>query len=180
MTYKVKSGGVRGFLRRNSNTISLSVIALSIIAVFLMQALTIAKLQEEMEHQTEVIDSIAEIATQIDQNAQERSRQIDGIDRHLDCIVYFFSQKDRSQKAIDDIEQCRITANETLFYYSQPQPYPPASSNTTPSTEVKRPTVQPQPPQNPQTPPREGIRRGLVPSLNRPLEALNGILRGRE
>src|SRR5690606_39063177 len=62
---------------------------------------------------------LTELATQIDENATERSRQIDGIDRHLDCIVYFFSQKDRSQKAIDDIDDCRISVNEYMFY-SQP------------------------------------------------------------
>lgn len=152
MSYKVKSGGVRGFLRRNASSISLVIIALSIVAVLLMQAFTIAQLQKEVAHQTNVIDSVKALAEQIDRNAQDRSRQIDDINKHLDCIVQFFSQPDRSQRSIDNIESCRITTNSA--FYTQTPPSQQSTSQPTSQPVNQPPQPAPTSPQPAPTPPQ--------------------------
>lgn len=128
--YKLKSGGVAGFFRRNSNTISLGVIALSIVAVFLLQAITISRLESEIAYQSSVVTQTQHIAEKQAENAKERSNSIADLNRHLDCIVQFFSKPDRSHKAIDDIDNCRISTKST----------PTQAENTQPSkTEVTPP-----------------------------------------
>jgi cell division protein FtsN len=41
-----------------------------------------------------------------------RGKQIDTVNRHLDCIVQFFAREDRASLSISDINTCSISAND--------------------------------------------------------------------
>lgn len=122
------------FFRRNSVSIGIGVIAFCIVAILLLQAVTIGSLSSEIQAQNKLLTQISKISQDQAKNAQQRSDQIQGVDKHMDCIVKFFSQPDRTNKAINDIETCRITG----IYDNQPtNTTKPSSSNTTEPRKTK-------------------------------------------
>lgn len=114
---------IRGFTRRYSVTIGFIIIAIALGTILFLQALATARLQEQVDGQQQIIKQVKDIAEQLNQNSEQRTSQIDSINRHLDCIVEFFSQPDRTQKAIDNIETCQFTAPDSTTT-------PPLSSNS--------------------------------------------------
>lgn len=162
------------YWRRNQTTILLSVIAFCVFT--LMGLMTVALNQLSVQLKA------------IDKNAQERSEQIEAIDRHLDCMTEFFAQTNRENKRIDDIDKCEIrrasqsksgqinsprtspstsTEDRTVAssepQNSQPASEPARSSSPAPKASDKPDTpVEQRPPE--QQPPEEetGLLRGLV------------------
>lgn len=110
----------RSFLRRNGTTIPLLIIALCILAIFTLQAVTINRLQDEIAAQNSAVLETRNIAKQISDDSKERNKQIQDLNRHLDCIVKFFSQADRSERAIEDIDTCRVTSTARASQPSMP------------------------------------------------------------
>lgn len=100
-------------LRRNASTFGIIIIIITVMAILYVQTLAMAKLQNEVAGQQHIIDGIKGVTDQIAGNAKDRTAQIELLNRHLDCMVTFFTQKDRSQKAIDNIEVCTLKNFET-------------------------------------------------------------------
>ncbi len=128
---------IRSFLRRNAQVIPLTVIALCISGIFLLQAITIGTLSQQVEYQNTVIAETKKITENIRDNAANRTKQIDSLDRHLDCIVQFFAEPNRGAKQIADIDQCRISSN----VQNGSSPSPPI--NATPQSSPQPTTQQP-------------------------------------
>ena len=133
---------IASYFRRNSVTIALSVIGFCILAIFVLQALTIASLSKQVAGQNQTLEQLRGITSTISKNAQQRTVQIAGIDKHLDCIVQFFSQRDRTGKSIQDIDTCRI--NGTANGSSQPRTAPQSGSKASSGTST-HPSAQSQP-----------------------------------
>lgn len=128
---------VRSWLRRNDLTIGFTVMALALGTILYVQALATSQLQKQVAEQQQIILQIKGIGDQLTLNSQDRTKQIGEINHHLDCIVTFFSQPDRSQKAINNINTCELTntstgqASSTNTGWAAPtQP----SKNTTPAS----------------------------------------------
>lgn len=117
------------WLRANSVYISSTIIIVAFGAILLMLADSQSRLIEENKQNQQVLQQLKGVAEQISNATTSRTDQINGIDRHLDCIVTFFSQADRSQKAIADIETCRV--KDTTADYSAPV------TNTAPTTQLQ-------------------------------------------
>lgn len=98
----------QSFMRRNSTTIGVAIIIVAFMAILYLQSLAMSKLQSQVSGQQEIINQIKRIADQVNDSGNQRTEQTDNLNRHLDCIVIFFSQPDRSQKAIEDIETCQF------------------------------------------------------------------------
>lgn len=130
---------IGSFLRRNALVISMTIIALSILGVFILQSLTIGALQSTVDRQNELISQTTAISHQLLMSGKQRSNQISDVNHHLDCIVQFFSQPDRTSKAIANIETCRIEGTAPKI----PPHYPSVSQTapTTVQTPAKSPTA---------------------------------------
>lgn len=114
---------LKTYLRLNPYAIPTAIIILSLAGIFFLQTVTIAQQAEQLKHQGETLTEIKNLAIQLKKNADQRSKQINSVDRHLDCIVKFFSQPDRSEKAIKDIERCRIAVNSGSNSVASSQPF---------------------------------------------------------
>lgn len=112
------------FFRRNSTTAALTVIALCVLGIFCLQAVTINRLTDEVAAQNSVLVQTKHITEQLAGNAANRTRQINNLSDHIDCIVKFFSQRDRTRKIVDNINTCHL---KTVPVTSQSSP----TSNTT-------------------------------------------------
>ena len=123
----------RGFWRRNATTVALVIIICVAGSILYIQAVATAKLQQEIEGQQQIITQIKGVTDQINASSKQRTDQINQLNRHLDCVVTFFTQKDRTQKAINDIETCTVT-NTATGTVSPPK----ASSSGTTSTSTQK------------------------------------------
>lgn len=152
---------IKAFFRRNSATIALSIIAFCICGIFVLQALTIASLSDQVRSQNQLLAQIKDIAEAQTRNAKQQSKQIDGVDRHLDCIVIFFSQTQRDMKSIEDINRCRIQDKSTGTSAEPETPNIEAESGepTTSSTEPAATTT----PEEPKSFDSSNIREGRTP-----------------
>lgn len=161
---------VASFLRRNAQTIPLTIIALCVGGILLLQAVTVGQLRETVE--------------QIKANSEKTERRIKQVDKHLDCIVYFFSRTNRDDKAIKNIETCQLEDKPVANFYRdtappavpvQPDTQTPDSQPTTAQTVPEQRTSTPTPPQRPVTPPAPQ-EPDDEPILGIPI--IDGILKG--
>lgn len=134
------------WVRANGVYLSLGVIVMAFGAILLLLADSQSKLAQQNEQDKKVLLELKAVTEQISKAAATRTEQINGIDRHLDCIVAFFAQPDRSQKAIANIETCQlqdIDTGETQSATLNSTPVRPQESSPQP-TESKRGNLTPQ------------------------------------
>lgn len=138
------------WFRRNAQMIPLTVIAFCVGSILLLQAVTIGQLNDNLRE-------IKGIVERQGKNAKERSDQINNVDKHLDCIVQFFSEPYRTSKTIDDIKTCQITTNEG------------AAISEAPQTEGEPNSVQPEAP--PKVTPEDNRppKKGIIERITEPL-----------
>lgn len=102
-----------GGVRLNSLAIGLTVIVMAMGSILFFQTLALNKLQVQANQNHTIISQIQTLeATQV-KNSVIRTNQIDQLNRHLDCIVTFFTQPDRSTTAITDINTCTLQDTKT-------------------------------------------------------------------
>lgn len=104
----------KSFMRRNSLTIGFTIIVLALGTILWIQAVALNRLETELDNQRAIIGQVQHITAQIEKNGEDRSAQIDQINRHLDCIVEFFGDPQHSLKTIDDITTCSVSTNGSL------------------------------------------------------------------
>lgn len=150
---------IASFLRRNSQTIPIIVIILCVGAILVMQAFMIGQLRNTTE--------------EIKKSSEKTEKRIEQVDRHLDCIVYFFSRTNRDDKAIRNIETCQLQTDRKPSAVAPPQSQPVASQSP---QSTPQPTATPQPAQprsNRPTPPNRPV---TPPSPEKPTnEPVTGI-----
>lgn len=160
---------LRGFWRRNATTIALVVILCVAGSILYIQAVATAKLQEEVEGQQQLIAQVKGITERINDNSKQRTDQIDQLNRHLDCVVTFFTQKDRTQKAIDNIESCTVKNTAT----GQVSP-PKASSSGTTSTSQQTSPKAPAPEKN--STPIQNVVKKPTPTQSSVFDRVNDLI----
>ena len=167
------------FVRRNSVAIAFVVIAIVLGLILLMVASSNAKLQKQVDAQQATLNGIADITDQIAAAAAQRTEQINGIDRHLDCIVLFFTTEDRANRKITDIDTCQTVNTETGSILQQsldgnnpinstPTEPTPRSEDTPQSTAEKPENPAPEAPQE-----RSFLERNITDPIS---DFLNGLL----
>lgn len=175
---------IRSFLRRNDLTIGFSIMAIALGTILYVQAVATSKLQEQVQGQQQILAQIKTVTEQLKQTDQSNKADTDEINRHLDCIVEFFSQTDRTQKAIANIDACtfkNLNTGATQNHTStgvQPSPAnvvpvpQPTSSNSVPTTQPVK--------QNPQpthtATPRPITNQSLLKDIVSPIENLTKSL----
>lgn len=112
------------FFRKNSVSIAVVVIFLSLAGIITLQAIALSTLTEQSKKQNSLL-------VEIKKNAEQRTSQIKALDHHLDCIAIFFAQSDRDEKAIKNIDDCVIGSSPTTpvatpepITITKPVPYP--------------------------------------------------------
>jgi len=121
-------------IRLQANVLTvLEVLKAALIGIILILVIQIQLNTGRQAHDANKLSAqTRQIAAQINhavkvENANTNS-QLAQVNAHLDCIVEFFSQPDRSQKAIADIDTCQLEATRGSTTVSSPQPI---SSTTT-------------------------------------------------
>lgn len=166
------------FVRRNSVTIGVAIIAVAFGLILFMVALSNARLQAVVATQQQTLDEVKGITEAIATAANQRTEQINGIDRHLDCIVLFFTTEDRAARKITDIDTCQLENTETGNVLSRPQ----ASVATPQPQTTPTPQSTPQPEaQEPETPASEApqnrnfFERNIIDPVSDFLNGLRGV-----
>ena len=112
---------------------------------------------------------IVQKATSEERSSQNRELQ-DKIIRRLDCMVQFFSQPDRSNLTIENINQCSLNRNEDVQqFFQQPESTPSQKPNTVNPTAQPEETTMPEPSEPP------AISNNPVPIEPRPPKRILGI-----
>lgn len=166
---------IASYFRRNAVTIALCVIAFCVLAIIALQALTIQSLSQQVAAQNATLDQLKGITKTISHNADQRTKQINSLDRHMDCIVQFFSQPYRTNKAIADIDQCQITGvtratTPTGATQSKASRAPQSGANA--SSGAAAPQSQQSQPQGSSAPQPSTIQRVVNPIV----QLINGII----
>lgn len=136
------------WLRANASYLSLTVIILCFGSILLMLASNQHQQQLQADNEAKILIQIKDITDQLSKNAATRTDQINGIDRHLDCIVAFFAQPDRANKSITDIDTCELQDTNTGTQTVTPTPAPVSNSSTTlptPTLTTPAPVTDPTP-----------------------------------
>lgn len=190
-------GGTKSFLRRNNVQIGGLIIMIALGAILLVQALAVRQLSQQVKNQQDEVVQLREIANQtrnilasVNTNAQQQTKQIDGINDHINCIFTFFTldPKARAATVVAPLppgqKTCMLQTatgtvtvplTSTLPVITTPKPSPtpvitgahqPPSS--TPPTPTSRPVVAAAPTTAPgPSSPVPFITRGLDNLLNR-------------
>jgi hypothetical protein len=108
------------------------------------------KSNQQLAAQKKTLDSQKQILSSIKSSSDERTKQINQINQHLDCIVEFFGQSNRTNKSISDIRKCELRNDISGVVSPLPSPQTKGSTKTTPKPTTKKPTTTP-PPKNTQT-----------------------------
>lgn len=71
---------------------------------------------------TNVQEQVSKEAKTAEQASSERSEQLTAITRRLDCMVVFFSQPDRDNLTIENVENCALNKDQDLnkFFRNDP------------------------------------------------------------
>lgn len=110
-----------------AQTVFMTLLLVSLCAVITLQFQTLNNVEKQLAEQTIITE----------QNDKTTNEQTDKIIRRLDCMVAFFSQTDRVNLTIADIEKCSLNRDGSIQQFSlNPESTPSAQSpdNTEPNT----------------------------------------------
>lgn len=163
------------FVRRNNLTIGFCIIAIALGTILFMLAAATAELQHQQDTENTILSQIKGVTDQLNTNAKDRTDQINQLNRHLDCIVLFFTDPNRSQKTISDIDTCTLKNTNTGTTQSFPQNSGTVNGatqapNTQPNTSNNTKTSTPAPSE---APARAGFfQRNIVQPIKNLIKAL--------
>jgi len=138
-------------IRANASNISLIIIVLGFLGMFGLLAVN-----------GQILIQLQGLTSRLASNADTRTEQFNELNKHMDCIVEFFTDTTHSQKSISDINTCELTNNNTGATNSPPK----SDSNTNTPTQSTNST-------NTQTAPAEP-KKSIVDTL---LEPINKLLK---
>lgn len=117
-----------------------------------------------------------EIRNQSVEQAQRQEDQQQKIIRRLNCIVVFFSERNRADLSIEDVDRCVLNRNGNVQqFFEHPEPTDPQTtpSNSAPVPSVSEPTSPRQAPTT-SSPPPDDTEAPAEP-VTRPPEGLRAI-----
>lgn len=135
-------------------TIGIVIIVVAFGTILFLQASATSKLQQQTRQQTQILSQLKGVTEQLNHGAAQRTQQIQTLTAHIDCIVTFFSQPDRSSTSISDIDTCTLQNTKTGGSTSgtiSPTSTATPPTNTNSSTNAATPVV-PTPPAATTTP----------------------------
>ena len=80
-------------------------------SIVLMLAYNQFQNNEQTAKETQLVLDVKQLAEQINATTKIRTAQINGIDRHIDCLAAFFAQVNRNYKTIQDLNTCTLNTN---------------------------------------------------------------------
>lgn len=162
-------------MRAHSVTIALLVIVLAVFGILAMLAIEQNKMQEQLTTDQKIVGQIKDIASRLQAGAADRTSQYNDLNRHMDCIVKFFSQPDRSEKSIANVNTCELVSAYSSYTF------PAADGTATPD----QPLAQTPPSNTPnkgtatQLPSKKPVSQNIAPTPVAPvIPAMPGLLDG--
>jgi len=132
MKLKYVKHNIGSWVRLNSNLIPIVIIIICVIAMLILQAVTIGKQSEQIERQNNAIKQTNKLLSQSTHNAAERTKQIRDLQDHIDCIVLLFQKPSRASLVISDVENCKIKQVTTSTSETTPKTATIAPKESTP------------------------------------------------
>lgn len=130
---------------RTAWVIFMFIIALALCGVVLFQFRTNAKIDKQLTQLKVLAKTQQETIDAVKASGDQRTKQLQTVNDHIDCIASFFNFRNRAQSVITDLDQCKVESFD-------------GTSTTLPTNK----NAQPQPQQQPaQTQPQNG---GQTPS----------------
>ena len=99
------------WVTRYSVQIAVAIIAFSFGCIVLLLAFNQIQNNDQTARETQIVLDIKKIAEQLNATTKVRTAQINGIDRHIDCLAAFFALTDRTYKTIQDLNTCTLNTN---------------------------------------------------------------------
>lgn len=124
---------------RTAQAIFMAILFSALVGIIFIQFKTLQSVQQQLVAQKDT----AQETTKENQQIQDK------IIRRLDCMVAFFSQTDRTNLSIADIDKCSLNRDGNVQqFFQSPESTPSAQSptinqNPTPKTSTSAPTTTP-------------------------------------
>ena len=99
------------WVTRHSVQIAVGIIIFSFGCIILLLAFNQAQNNEQTARETQILLDVKAIAEKINKTTVIRTAQINGIDRHIDCLAAFFALPNRNYKTIQDLNTCTLNTN---------------------------------------------------------------------
>ena len=171
---------LHSYFRRNATTIGIVIVIISLGAILGIQSVALNRLQDQAHATERVLSSVEKVTAQINSDGIQRTEQINELSRHLDCIVQFFSQPDRSSKAIANINSCELesitSGVSTSTQYSGTSAHkqiPQTINNSTSTKSLSPENATPSNQASQSTPPFNQNGTPLIEQLLNPIKKLN-------
>ena len=168
MSFKQAKHRVAGFFRMNASTIPIIITAVCFVAMLFLQAVTIGKQSEQLRHQNDAIKQSNELLDRMTKNSEERSKQINELQQHIDCVVLLFQRTNRSNLVIKDLESCNLKRVGTQDQPTETLKPTSSTPQTTqkPSTEGTKPSTSETPKKSKSSPGKGTIQSVLDNVIN--------------
>jgi Tfp pilus assembly protein PilV len=153
-------------IRANASNISLIIIVLGFLGMFGLLAVNGERQNETLKNDQKILIQLQGLTSRLASNADTRTEQFNELNKHMDCIVEFFTDTTHSQKSISDINTCELTNNNTGATNSPPK----SDSNTNTPT---KPTNSPANNTNTRAAPTQP-KKSIIDTL---LEPINKLLK---
>ena len=127
--------------------------ALFMVATFVALIFIIAAQQRTLDNVQTQVQKEAEVA---EKAREQRTEQLAEITRRLDCMVVFFSQPNRDNLTIENVDNCVLNKNDDLNKFFQndknnSSENPPNLPNSAPTVTQENDEAQPQKEEEPTT-----------------------------
>lgn len=99
------------WVTRHSVQIAVVIIVFSFGCIILLLAFNQAQNNEQTARETQILLDVKAVAEKINETTIIRTAQINGIDKHIDCIANFLTEPDRANKSLADINTCTLKNN---------------------------------------------------------------------
>lgn len=103
---------------------------IGLIAVLIIGISTLQGVKDQLASQKTLLGSQQQILSRIQASSNQRTKQINDLQDHINCIVALFQQPNRSALTITDLEGCQISKTNTPSSQASVGSTPPQSSNS--------------------------------------------------
>ena len=101
------------WVRTHGVQIGIFIIVMTFSGILLLQAYSISQVIQGNNQNYQIIQQLNDLTARLVKNGITRTDQINGIDKHLDCVAAFLSQPYRINTSISDIEKCQLLNTKT-------------------------------------------------------------------
>lgn len=135
-------------------------VAVGLIVIILVGLNNLQRANAQLEQQKALLEAQNQTIQAVKDQGDKRTEQLEDISKQIDCIAKFFTQRNRTDAVITDLEQCKILNSDgtTAGSTSSPKADSGDSSATPRSQEPANispntPGLKPDTPNKPEQPP---------------------------